>query len=57
MYTGYKWVCEDENIDRTVDYDDTDGNDNGSGVSGYQPVDDITDRLNEHVGRSQDRVR
>lgn len=50
-------MCEDENISRTVDYDDIGGIDNGSGVSGDKPDDDITDRLNDQVGRSQDRVR
>ena len=50
-------MCEDENISRTVDYDDTGGNDHGSGVSGDKPDDDITDRLNGQVGRSKDRMR
>ena len=40
-------MCEDENISRTVDYDGTGGNDNGSGVSRDKPDDDITDRLND----------
>ena len=50
-------MCKDENIARTVDYDDTDGHDYGSGNSGCKPADDIGDRINEQPGRSQDRPR
>ena len=56
-YAWEKLECEDEYIVRTSDYDDTDVDDNGSGVSRDEPTDDITDRLNDQVGRSKESVR
>lgn len=48
--------CEGENISRTSGYDDIDGDDNYSGVSGNEPADDDNNWLNDQVSRSQDRV-
>ena len=49
--------CEDENISRTDDYDDSGGDNNDGGDSGDELTDEFTDRLEDQVGRSQDRVR